>query len=299
MEKKCPKNGCAGKGVFEEPCCPGSDNEENVEGNVVDWLMRRHHCVDCGQLWTNDKGTYCEMCCDFWCPDYQDRFSYIENSDKWICPTCKIENDKMEEVKFLKRKITELENEYFHAVRKKVKKEALKRKMDKLPIWSKRIAEFYNLPKDSNGMKTIRSYCERVKWVDYGPGEGERDGYKELIWDDVPLYEKVSYVWNNNSHDHWEIDGDILTFFDGTDVSTLPDKYKASKKDWRDYIEHINLTPNGKPVKKEIMEKIPPPWKNWMVTFVELEEILFEAFIEIIASDINKIKKNNKHKANQ
>ena len=60
--------------------CPGSDSDS-------------HHCVDCGQLWWDDKGTYCSICNDYWCPDWQGEFEYVSDDsdfeeDDGVCPKC-------------------------------------------------------------------------------------------------------------------------------------------------------------------------------------------------------------------
>ena len=84
----CGKPGCAADGTFSGDC-PGSDDEN-------------HHCVDCGQLWWDDKGIYCDLCEDYWCPTWQSTFHFPEmefadndvfdedelDPDAGICPKC-------------------------------------------------------------------------------------------------------------------------------------------------------------------------------------------------------------------
>jgi hypothetical protein len=71
-----------------------------------------HHCVDCRSKWWDDKMTVCDCCNDWWCPDWQSAFVWLEEcecKDSWkrrrafakehkvanselhhVCPTCYI-----------------------------------------------------------------------------------------------------------------------------------------------------------------------------------------------------------------
>lgn len=67
----CEKSGCSYKLYFgQEPYqCPGSDDE----------AYGSHHCVDCGELCSESAGSGCDLCGDWWCLDYQDKFVLFEH----------------------------------------------------------------------------------------------------------------------------------------------------------------------------------------------------------------------------
>lgn len=291
----CSKKGCAAFGVFEEEECPGSDSEDNSSKTPVDWLSRRHHCVNCGELWPNEKGSLCDYCCDFWCPEYQSFFTFVKETGQWVCPTCVKEVKGRIEVKKIKRKISEMSDVDFEEIGRKVKREKTKRKMAKLPLWSKRIISFYNIPNDSVGAKTIRKYCEENRWIDYGPGEREMEGsnLNEMKWDDVPLFNSVSYMWDD-MQEFWKVDDDVLDDFNGESIKDLPEKYKARRKDWRKHLEFLDVDDfksiyySEEEIDIESHPPIPPPWSEvWYVNHREFEEILFEMFMEIVLREVN------------
>lgn len=63
MQTPCDAEFCLPGGMHaDEDECPGSDDET-------------HHCVDCGQLWWDDKGSTCNSCGSYWCPDWQQTFA--------------------------------------------------------------------------------------------------------------------------------------------------------------------------------------------------------------------------------
>lgn len=63
MQTPCDADLCLSGGMHaDEKECPGSDDET-------------HHCVDCGQLWWDDKGQTCDQCGAYWCPDWQQTFA--------------------------------------------------------------------------------------------------------------------------------------------------------------------------------------------------------------------------------
>jgi hypothetical protein len=73
-----------------------------------------HHCVDCRDKWWDDKMKTCDCCNDWWCPDWQSAFVWLEDcecKDSWkqrrlfakknkvanselhfVCPTCFIKD---------------------------------------------------------------------------------------------------------------------------------------------------------------------------------------------------------------
>ncbi len=55
--------------------CPGSDDED-------------HHCEECGWLWMDDKGCYCEMCNKYYCPTYWQN-NFIMPDEFTPCNDCK------------------------------------------------------------------------------------------------------------------------------------------------------------------------------------------------------------------
>lgn len=45
-----------------------------------------HHCFDCREKWMSGKGFRCQCCGDFWCPDYDSAFVWLEQcecEDSW------------------------------------------------------------------------------------------------------------------------------------------------------------------------------------------------------------------------
>lgn len=68
----CEKDNCAAFGTFNEEQCPGSDDEN-------------HHCVDCGELWWDEKGAFCDLCGDYWCPlGWQNTFVFVESCEHGV-----------------------------------------------------------------------------------------------------------------------------------------------------------------------------------------------------------------------
>jgi hypothetical protein len=61
--KNCVNVRCSGNTILEK--CPGSDDE-------------LHHCDDCGTIFPEDEGNYCDLCEDFWCNDWIDRFIIMD-----------------------------------------------------------------------------------------------------------------------------------------------------------------------------------------------------------------------------
>ena len=53
-------------GTFSGDKCPGNGDEHG------------RHCADCGQFWTTDRGSICELCEKFWCDDYQALFVELD-----------------------------------------------------------------------------------------------------------------------------------------------------------------------------------------------------------------------------
>lgn len=89
----CEYSDCANEGTFAGDECPGSDDES-------------HHCVDCGQLWWDEKGLSCDLCGDYWCVDWQHCFVILDGCEssvhnveevaypEAVCSKCFLENDQ-------------------------------------------------------------------------------------------------------------------------------------------------------------------------------------------------------------
>ena len=90
--KKCDSAICTNASTFEGSECAGSEEDEH---------QATHHCVDCGQLWSDEKGLSCALCSEYWCPDWQSTFvllnclnSWSRNKmyDQFVCSYCFLEN---------------------------------------------------------------------------------------------------------------------------------------------------------------------------------------------------------------
>ena len=74
-DKVCSESNCANSGTFDGDQCPGSDDEN-------------HHCEECGELWWDDKGLWCEMCNKYYCPTYHQN-NFISLDGYYGCKECK------------------------------------------------------------------------------------------------------------------------------------------------------------------------------------------------------------------
>lgn len=74
-DTRCKYPQCAGKGTFDG-VCPG---EDHGDGGAL-------HCSDCGELWLTTKGECCDVCGDYWCPDWQHLFIVLDEC-KHLFPT--------------------------------------------------------------------------------------------------------------------------------------------------------------------------------------------------------------------
>ena len=91
MPNPCEHSSCVGRGTIAKGAeeCPGSDDEN-------------HHCVDCGELWWEDKGKNCEVCGGYWCPSWQHTFIFMNcpkkgqdfDDDAGVCPKCFLADKK-------------------------------------------------------------------------------------------------------------------------------------------------------------------------------------------------------------
>jgi hypothetical protein len=62
-----------------------------------------HHCVDCGERWWTSKGLSCEVCDNYWCPDWTHTFVFFydceseDERDTWpeqsCCAECFLNNE--------------------------------------------------------------------------------------------------------------------------------------------------------------------------------------------------------------
>lgn len=98
----CDYPNCANKGTFEGEQCPGSDDENE-----------HHHCVDCGQLWWENKGWYCFKCEDYWCPDWQHTFKSpddLKSDLNWKTLT-KSQKNKVKDISRNKRNFSFLDED--------------------------------------------------------------------------------------------------------------------------------------------------------------------------------------------
>ena len=82
-DKECFEPNCTNEGAFDGDRCPGSDDEN-------------HHCEECGELWWDDKGCYCEICNKYYCPTYWQN-NFIRLDGYYACKDC---NKKLEDMYF-------------------------------------------------------------------------------------------------------------------------------------------------------------------------------------------------------
>jgi hypothetical protein len=99
------------------PACDSGCSDDIVNSDCEfdnDEELRIHHCIDCREKWPSDHGYNCDVCGDFWCPDWQSAFVSLKNclcKDSWklrrrfvkehmvsdpdlefVCPTCAIKD---------------------------------------------------------------------------------------------------------------------------------------------------------------------------------------------------------------